>query len=106
MMLDAATFETIIHELAGARAQMAEPVTPDLEQGMRLEAIADPRWRTEAYHPAGGSMLALRHPGHGWMSFLLPPKEARALGSALMAQADELEAKGDLSSTPPSGEAD
>lgn len=90
---DAASLEDNIHMLAEARAGMSEQVTPDLEIGMRLEAIADPRWRTEAYPPAGGSLLALRHPGLGWVSFLLPPQEARALGSSLVAQADQLEAK-------------
>lgn len=91
---DAATLEDNIHMLATARAGMTEPVTPELEVGMRLEAVADPRWRTEAYPPAGGSMLALRHPGLGWVSFLLPPHEARALAASLVAQADELEANG------------
>jgi hypothetical protein len=95
MYLDAAGLEEIVSELAGVRASMAEGVTPDLETGMRLAAVGDPRWRTEAYHPVGGAMLALRHPGHGWVSFLLPPAEARALGASLVAQAEELEAKGD-----------
>ena len=92
MITDAPGLEAIVSDLAKVRAQMVEEVTPDLDVGMRLEAIADPRWRTEPHHPLGASMLALRHPGHGWVSFLLPPTEARALGKMLVAQADELEA--------------
>jgi hypothetical protein len=88
---DAASFEDNIQMLGEARAAMAEQVTPDLEHGMRLKAIADPRWQTETRHDMGGVMLALRHPGLGWVSFLLPPNEARALGNYLVAQAGEIE---------------
>jgi len=92
MILDAAELEDQIHFLSQAREAMAEPVTPDLEVGMRLRALGDPRWKTEPYHPHGAALLALRHPGMGWMSFLLPPHEARSLGQSLVAIADELEA--------------
>ena len=60
---------------------------------MRLEAVVDPRWRTEPYYTLKGVMLALRHPGHGWVSFLLPPAEALALGKSLMGLSEQLPAQ-------------
>ena len=93
ILFDAATLEDNIHMLAKARAGMKDQVTPKLEAGMRLEAIVDPAWQTEARHDAGGVMLALRHPGFGWVSFLLPQTEAQALGASLTGLSEELGAK-------------
>jgi hypothetical protein len=95
IVFDAAGLSDNIHMLAAARATMTEPVTPELEVGMRLEAMGDPAWKTEGRHDFGGAMLALRHPGYGWVSFLLPPHEAQAMGKSLIDLGEELESKGE-----------
>lgn len=54
---------------------------------MRRELmVVNPGWRTELpIHPAlNGITLRLRHPGFGWLTFLLPWREARALGEWLV----------------------
>jgi putative transcriptional regulator len=81
--LDAATLEGHIHALARHRANMAEEVSQELDPGSRLEAHIDPIWRIPAKHPQQGIVLALRHPGFGWLSFVFPHKEARALAEGL-----------------------
>jgi len=93
MLLDAFELETLIHNLSMVRLELADGVTPALEAGMRLHIVIDPVWRTEASLSPSGAVLALRHPGHGWVGFVHPPHEARALGQTLVAIADELEGK-------------
>ena len=80
--LDGASVEKHIHDLAQHRANLIDPVTPTLETGSRLEAIVDPRWRVPKPIEQG-RVLALRHPGVGWLSFVFPDKEARAIAEWL-----------------------
>lgn len=89
IVLDAASVEGLISSLANVRASMAEPVTPEIDPGTELRCIIDPIWRTRIPpHPSvPGPLLALRHPGLGWLSFILPDTEARALGQWLMEHA-------------------
>jgi hypothetical protein len=48
--------------------------------------VVDPGWRTEPpIHPTlNGVTLRLRHPGFGWLTFLLPWHEAKKLGEWLI----------------------
>jgi hypothetical protein len=80
--LDSASVEKHIHDLAQHRANLIDPVTPTLDAGSRLEAIVDPRWRVPKPIEQG-RVLALRHPGLGWLSFVFPDKEARAIAEWL-----------------------
>ena len=81
--LDAATTENHIHDLAKQRASLIEQVTPDLDPGSRIEAIVDPVWRISQNRVAQGRILCLRHPGLGWLSFVLPDKEAASMAEWL-----------------------
>jgi hypothetical protein len=86
MILDAAGLELLIKNLAGARAVMEEPVGREIAPGTELVSVLDPAWRTRSPpHPSiPGPLLALRHPGFGWVSFVLPDNEARSLGQWLL----------------------
>ncbi|MGP0094219.1 MAG: hypothetical protein ACLPKB_30380 [Xanthobacteraceae bacterium] len=80
--LDGATAEEHIHAVAKHRAELVDPVSPDLHPGARLEAILDPKWRV--LNPIeAGRILALRHPGLGWLPFVFPDKEARSISDWL-----------------------
>ena len=81
--LDAATLEDHIHKLAAHRSRLAEEVPRDLDPGSWLEALIDPIWRFPGQRSEHGRILALRHPGLGWLSFILPDKEARAMAEWL-----------------------
>src|SRR3546814_14026662 len=55
--------------------------------------VVDPAWRTSTEVMAkvsgvAGISLALRHSGYGWLCFLLPDSEARALGHWLLDHAE------------------
>jgi hypothetical protein len=54
---------------------------------MRDVMVLDPAWRTEPpVHPSlSGITLRLRHPGFGWLTFLLPWHEVKKLGEWLNA---------------------
>jgi hypothetical protein len=66
--------------------QDAVSAEPRHEAASRELMVLDPAWRTEwPIHPSlNGLTLRLRHPGFGWLTFLLPWNEARALGEWLV----------------------
>lgn len=78
--LDAATLEGFIHKLGEVRAQMVEEVTPSLDPGSRVNAVPDPAWRIPNDPAEDTRLLALRHPGLGWVSFLLPIEKSKEIG--------------------------
>ncbi len=80
--LEASDAEQFIHELAKHRASLREKVTPMLDPGARLDAIIDPAWHVSAQKD-GGHVLALRHPGFGWLSFVLSDEDAKEVAKAL-----------------------
>jgi hypothetical protein len=82
MYLSAPDMEDHIRAAAKNRAQLSDTVAMDLDPGWRLETFANPVWRTAVHNE--GIVLALRHPGLGWLSFLLPRAEARKLGRWLL----------------------
>jgi hypothetical protein len=85
--LSAKELEDVLTILGEARAIMKQPVPaePPNVAGAREAVILDPAWRTNtAIHPSlDGIVLRLRHLGFGWVTFLLPPHEALALGKWL-----------------------
>lgn len=82
---DESGLSALIDQLAALRASMAEEVPRELDPGARLVAVTDPVWRSQdSKTPGFAKLLALRHPGLGWLTFLLPEKEARALAEFLL----------------------
>jgi hypothetical protein len=86
----ASEVEDLMEKIAFARAALKEGVVPDLDPMAKMRfTVIDPAWRssTDFSAPdtnAKGVLLALRHTGYGWLSFLLPHKEAKALGQWLI----------------------
>jgi hypothetical protein len=64
---------------------MSAPISREPPQNCRELAAIDPIWRTNPpLHPdVNGILLRLRHPGFGWLTFILPHHEAAALGKWL-----------------------
>lgn len=85
MLFDASTLEGLIADLSKLRKNLTEQVTPELEPNSRVPVEHNPGWRVPADH--GGSpnslVLALRHPGIGWLGFQFDEERARELGKAL-----------------------
>jgi hypothetical protein len=83
--------EGLIAQLGEARANLAEPIAyepPQPKPGlpMRDVMVLNPTWRTEPpVHPnLNGITLRMRHPGFGWLTFLLPWHEVKNLGEWLI----------------------
>jgi hypothetical protein len=87
--------EDFMEKIAFARAALKEEVVADLVPTARMKLTEiDPVWRASAETAEfdaeiDGILLALRHTGYGWLSFILPHKEARALGQWLVENAPE-----------------
>lgn len=90
--LDAVAAAHHIDLMAEHRANLADQVPQELEYGARLLALPDPRWQVMPTDQ--GVALALRHPGLGWLTFLLPPDQAQALSKALLSTDRQAEARG------------
>lgn len=74
--LDAAEIEALIDQLAAARAALTPSAPMDVDARTRLRVLPDPRWIVPADDRYEGRVLALRHPGLGWLGFLFPRSEA------------------------------
>ena len=84
---DAASLEAVVQQLAACREALADPVSPRLEPVARLNSTQIcPAWRIPTNHsgPQGTLLLALRHPGFGWLGFILDEARARKMGKLLI----------------------
>ena len=88
MTLEASDLERMIAQLADLRATMEEVVPEVLDPGSRLPAVRSPSWQTSV--ALDQVVLALRHPGIGWIGSLLERGEALALSEALAREASKL----------------
>lgn len=86
MFVDASSLEEVIERLGDLRAHMAEGVPLDLDPCSRIKATSFPSWRIPDTHsgPDGTVLFALRHPGLGWIGYILDEATARGQGRALL----------------------
>src|SRR5262245_61506125 len=82
-IFDGASAEKHIRDVGRARAALLDPVTPDLDPGARVDVTVEPRWVIGDRTPVG-RQIALRHPGLGWLAFIIPDDEAKAIADWLM----------------------
>jgi len=82
--LETPEIEAIIEGLADHRAKLPDEVPRELDPGTRLKTIEDPIWRTKNIPETNSVLLALRHPGIGWIAAQMPKASARSLGEFLM----------------------
>ena len=82
-------FTDLMGHLAEYRMKFSEPVPRQIDPGTRSEATVSPVWSvTTLTNPpegveAGSVLLQIRHPGYGWLSFVVPPKDAMTLSRGL-----------------------
>lgn len=90
ILLDAPTAQGHAIAIGHARSQLNDPVAATLDPGSRIEGIGNPAWTLDLTEH--GPTLALRHPGLGWLGFVLPPHEAKHMGEVLLELARTSEA--------------
>lgn len=79
--LEAPELDQFIRQLAQCRATLSEQVAEALEPNARLKAVFHPNANVSPIEQ--GRLLALRHPGLGWVSFVFSDDEARRLAELL-----------------------
>lgn len=70
--LEGPELDELIRGLSQARAQLADQVAPELDEGARLaDVVVDPSYLIGKNSGTNEALLALRHPGYGWLGFRL-----------------------------------
>lgn len=82
--LGAADIDSLIAVLSQVRTRMTPEVPRTIPEGTRPNGPVDPLWMVPGAAPLPGKLLAVRHPGLGWLMFQFPPAEALKLGGALV----------------------
>lgn len=80
--MTAGELDKLIFEAAQKRAGMEPPVPR--EHPKSTEAVLNPAWYTEAIEIGG--LFQIRHPGFGWLTFILPHAERAHLLSVWLHQ--------------------
>jgi hypothetical protein len=81
--MSTADLDALLEAITLERAKR-EPAVP-MEQPGKTEAAVDPRWHLSMLDV--NTLLQLRHPGHGWVGFVIPPPSRAQLLSFLLQQA-------------------
>lgn len=85
--LEEPEFTALLHSLTKLRAKMTDPIPLTLEPGARLDAFLSPRTFVGKGHSKQRreTVLALRHPGLGWVAGSFEPDGLKQLAEALLA---------------------
>jgi hypothetical protein len=78
--------DALMSVLAQVREEMSPAVAVEPPRLQEVQALHDPRYRTELHPFSGGSLLSFRHPSLGWLPFLLPSLERRNIVTILEQQ--------------------
>ena len=81
--LATAELDQLLEAIALERAKREPAVT--MEQPQKMEAALDPKWYLSS--SGANSFLQLRHPGYGWVGYVIPPASRAALATVLLQQA-------------------
>lgn len=88
VQINATDIDAIALMLRSYRMAMAPPVpTEPWVDGPYIDVQPDPAWYIEPEAMTGDPIMHLRHPGIGWLHFLLPRSESKHLAEGLTAAA-------------------
>ena len=86
--------EGLIRALTHLRSMHPKPVPIDppwlnpTAVHVSVESVENPRFWVHRTAMEDGALLSLRHPGHGWLSFVIPEQELKHLIGLLQRQLD------------------
>jgi hypothetical protein len=83
-ILTTKTVEQHIGALAKIRGQLEPPVPESLPRDPPFHITHDPIWLLYAIPKCDEFILHLRHPGHGWLHFVLSEANAGRLALAIL----------------------
>ena len=88
LSFNAASMDGLLRSAMEVRAAMTPAHPADFAVGQHVQAIENPRIVSELDTRTGRSLLHLRHPGFGWLHFLLPKEHAAKLAELLRNQVE------------------
>lgn len=88
LKLDAGQVDEVLRNLGEFRANMTPEHSATFAPSRKVGAVPDPKWYTEPEVMQGHTLLHLRDPRYGWLSYLLPRPEASKLAGYLKEQAE------------------
>ncbi|GLS22672.1 hypothetical protein GCM10007874_56920 [Labrys miyagiensis] len=87
LTLNVAQLEDILKNLGDFRARMKPQIPEKYAVGQKMVfAINNPSWFTEPELMQGNSLLHIRDPRFGWLSYHIPSEEALKLSGYLQGQ--------------------
>ena len=78
--------DALMQVLEQIREEMSPPVSEEPPPLKQAQALHDPRFASELHEFSGGTLLSFRHPSLGWLPFLLPSAQRRAMADKLREQ--------------------
>jgi hypothetical protein len=81
--LDPAKIEQMIQDLSDLREELAPQVPSSVPPGKRLFVTPEPIWKVSAEVREDGRVLLIRHPGLGWLGFIIPQADCDRLAEKL-----------------------
>jgi hypothetical protein len=88
MSFTADLLDGLLKSAMEVRAALSPPHAADFAPGQTVQAIENPRVVSELDTRTGRSLLHIRHPGYGWLHFLLPKDHAAKLAELLRKQVE------------------
>src|SRR5436190_12026025 len=82
--MSTAELDELLLAISLERAKRNDPPV-SMEQPKTMEAALDPKWYVSLSGP--NTVLQLRHPGYGWVGYLIAPASRAALASFLLQHA-------------------
>jgi hypothetical protein len=73
----------LIRELSDLREALAPQVSTTIPAGQRHLVTPEPLWEISAEAREDGKVLLIRHPGLGWLGFIIPHKDCERLAEKL-----------------------
>ena len=89
MSFTADSLEGLLKSAMEVRAALNPPHAVDFAFGQTVQAVENPRVVSELDTRTGRSLLHIRHPGYGWLHFLLPKANAAKLAELLRNQVEK-----------------
>jgi hypothetical protein len=81
--------DEMLKVLGDWRGEMKPPHLESYVPVPHVAAIDNPAWYTEPEISMGGTLLHIRHPGFGWLSFYLRPANRDKLSHLLQEQIEQ-----------------
>jgi hypothetical protein len=81
--LDPSKVEEMIQDLSDLRVALAPQVRDTIPNGKFLDAIPGPLWKISGEDREDGKVLVIRHPGIGWLGFIIPHLDCKLLAEKL-----------------------